>query len=493
VLAVLVLAMIGVSGLSADTAAVETASVDEGDAEDSEWKFRLFVLLARVEGTDARLREVRREAEEGRATQDDVKAAERDFRKAMEALERASEGTTLTQADLETRKAELRLRYAEQALADALARVDAGTADEGAVRSAERELEEARLALMETQLRAQEWESQRISLDLQDTWLDDALRLIFRRTPYSYVLSPEIRRLDLDPLTIRLKEVDLQTAVRVICDTYDLLYRKDDLVYYFFPRSDVVTIGGRTVPVLGTLEVPPVPPRPGLSFSSSPGIVSRSTIIRTDPWSTEVRDHDLDLAPRPEERPIDLQLEDAPIREAMAQLGKAAEMEIVVHEAVPEDIRITAKVYRVSGLRLLTEIVDQAGLTVVEERLIEGTDEDGHVTRVPYGPRGTVHSTPELAARRSISIFHVVPKPEIKVSGTGVAGTWETSDIQRRLDRPDLDLVRELAAETRETRAVLRLRSCPECEQLIMMPNWQFCPYCGEELPCDEEVGAEAR
>jgi hypothetical protein len=106
-----------------------------------------------------------------------------------------------------------------------------------------------------------------------------------------------------------------------------------------------------------------------------------------------------------------------PIREAMARLAEAADMEIVVHEAVPEDIRVTAKVYRVSGLRLLHEIVNQAGLTLVQEQFTEVTDEEGHVTRAPYR-RGDPVRRP---GDRRYTIFHVVPKPELSVSGTGLA------------------------------------------------------------------------
>jgi hypothetical protein len=431
VLAVLVLGMMGVSGLSADTAAVETASVHQEGGEDSEWQFRFFVLLARVEATDARLREVRREAEEGRATQDDVKAAEREYRKAMEALERASEGP------------------------------DAG--------------------------------GPRITVELKEATLEEALRVLFRDTPYSYVLSPEIGRLSLDPLTISLKEVDLQTAVRVICDTYDLLYRKEDSIYYFFPRSDVVTIGGRRVPLLGTIEVPEAPQGAEFRFSTSPGEVARGTIIRTSPWSTEVREHDLNLAPSTTQKPIDLQLDNVPIREAMAQLGKAADMEIVVHEAVPEDIRITAKVYRVSGFRLLTEIADQAGLAVAQERVIEVTDPEGHVTR-HTPPFDELHLPGQTGfSKREFSIFHVVPQPELSVSGTGGERPQERSGVRLRRGPSASDRFLQWQAGEGENFAAVPLPQCLNCEQLIMGPDWQFCPHCGTKLPCDEEVGAEAR
>ena len=331
------------------------------------------------------------------------------------------EVATRAQAELEVRKAELRVRYAEENLADAQTRVDVGTARREVLKAAKRELEEAQLALMETRLRAQEWESQRVSLDVKEAALDDALRLLFKDTPYSYVLSPEIGRLALEPLTISLKQVDLQTAVRVICDTYDLLYKKDGSIYYFFPRSDVVTIGGRTVPLLGTLQVPRSGAELDVSSFAGPGEVSRSMIVtNSGEFPVGGPRPRFNLRASPRETPIDLQLENMPIRQAMAQLGKAADMEIVVHEAVPEDIRITAKVYRVSGFRLLHEIAAQAGLTVAQERVTEVTDKDGHVTRVGPQLDEARLASGEWVRTREFSIYHVVPEPELTVSGPGV-------------------------------------------------------------------------
>ncbi len=410
------------------------------------------------------------------------------------AAEMESAGTTveearLTQADLEIRKAELRVRHAEQNLADVQARVDEGLASERDLRAAKRELEEAQLALMQTQLRAQEWESQRVTVELKEASLEDALRLIFRRAPYSYVLSPEIGRLALDPLTIHLKEVDLQTAVRVICDTYDLVYRKDGNVYYFSPRSDVVRIGGRTVPVVG---VATLPGDAELTLSSSPGEVARTMVVRkTGHLLGEGAgpSPSVDLTPRSGEKPIDLHLDNVPIREAMARLAEAAHMEIVVHEAVPDDIRITAKVYRVSGFQLLVEIAGQAGLSVVQEQLIEVTDDEGHVTRVPYRRGDTLRRPGD----RRYSIFHVVPPPEVRVSGSGVEWPQEMSGIRLRAGHDVLRWLGQREAKEGENLIAVPFSSCPDCEQLIMMPDWQFCPRCGTKLPCDEEVGAEAK
>jgi hypothetical protein len=105
-------------------------------------------------------------------------------------------------------------------------------------------------------------------------------------------------------------------------------------------------------------------------------------------------------------RPIDLELEDAPIREAMAHLAEATEYHIAVHEAVPEDIRITARLYRVGGYWLLNALADQAGLTVMQEPVKEVTDEEGRVT--VYNPQ--LDESPPIrpgVTEKGYSIFHV--------------------------------------------------------------------------------------
>jgi hypothetical protein len=175
----------------------------------------------------------------------------------------------------------------------------------------------------------------------------------------------------------------------------------------------------------------------------------------------------------------------------MERLAEAADIEIVVHEAVPEDIRITAEVYRVSGFRLLTEIVDQAGLAVAQERVAEVIDPEGHVTR--YAPPSSAPSLPSRTGftKKEFSIFHVVPRPELSVSGTGLGRHyWEARrGFRLGADSRVADVLREWQAGEGENFATVPFPSCPNCQQLIMMPNWQFCPRCGTKLPCEEEAG----
>ena len=68
-----------------------------------------------------------------------------------------------------------------------------------------------------------------ITLDLRDAALDDALRLIFRSTPYSYVLAPGVS----GRVTLTLNNVTFSQALRAILDMHKLTYRREaGNVYY---------------------------------------------------------------------------------------------------------------------------------------------------------------------------------------------------------------------------------------------------------------------
>jgi hypothetical protein len=72
-------------------------------------------------------------------------------------------------------------------------------------------------------------EERRITLELRDASLDDALRLVFKSTPYSYVLEPGIS----GTVTLTLNDVTFSQALRAILDMHDLNYRKgEDNIYY---------------------------------------------------------------------------------------------------------------------------------------------------------------------------------------------------------------------------------------------------------------------
>jgi len=84
---------------------------------------------------------------------------------------------------------------------------------------------------------AQEGEERLITLDLRDATLDDALKLIFKSTPYSYVLSSDVT----GRVTLTLNNVTFAQALRAILDLQNLTYRREGNVYYITQKQPEAT------------------------------------------------------------------------------------------------------------------------------------------------------------------------------------------------------------------------------------------------------------
>ncbi len=83
-------------------------------------------------------------------------------------------------------------------------------------------------------------EERAISLDLRDAPIEDALRIIFRDTPYSFTLEPGVS----GRITLSLNDVPFSRALRAILDMNNpkLTYRKEENVY-------VITTAAAQAPV----------------------------------------------------------------------------------------------------------------------------------------------------------------------------------------------------------------------------------------------------
>ena len=76
-------------------------------------------------------------------------------------------------------------------------------------------------------------EERLITLDLRDATIDDALKLIFRATPYSYVLSSGVT----GRVTLTLNNITFTQALRAILDLQNLTYRREGNVYYITEKQ----------------------------------------------------------------------------------------------------------------------------------------------------------------------------------------------------------------------------------------------------------------
>ena len=71
-------------------------------------------------------------------------------------------------------------------------------------------------------------EDRLITLDLRDASLEDALRLIFKDTPYSFTLESGV----VGTVTLTLNDVTFSQALRAILQMHDLTYRRDESIYH---------------------------------------------------------------------------------------------------------------------------------------------------------------------------------------------------------------------------------------------------------------------
>lgn len=87
-------------------------------------------------------------------------------------------------------------------------------------------------------------EERPITLDLKDVQLEDALRLVFKDTPYSFTLAPGLGG---RTVTLTLNDVTFSQALRAILGMHGLTYRKAPGDIYEImpePEIDVAPTGG---------------------------------------------------------------------------------------------------------------------------------------------------------------------------------------------------------------------------------------------------------
>jgi hypothetical protein len=252
-------------------------------------------------------------------------------------------------------------------------------------------------------------EERQVTLDVRDSPAEEALRLVFRDTPFSFTLSPEVEKGR--KVTVSLNEVPFPVALRAIGNAANLEITAEPdnpWVYVVKPRP-MVTMGGAPVPVVGAVTLGP--DGAGAGEGTAAGRQWRWIAPTNGPADTAfllaqaARDWTGIVPPAgPGEKLVDLDVKDAPIREAMAQLAKASDLEITVHPAVSPQIKVTARAFAVPADWLLNTIVSQAHLTVVKEA-------------IPEQP--ALPSPSEGVAMRVFPRYryHIVPPPEVRVTG----------------------------------------------------------------------------
>jgi len=204
---------------------------------------------------------------------------------------------------------------------------------------------------------------------------------------------------------------------------------------------------------------------------------------------------------------VDLEVKDGLLAEAVAQLSKVSGIEIVVDEAVPKEIKVTAKIRKMALGEVLSLLASQAGLAytvgedekkyvaedierivLAEEKLQWATErlKEGVGSRLEV-LEGQAELLNARRTARHLPKVYIAPKPELKVSGPGVITPAE--EIVRRVQ----ESVRPAASTTARQLMEQVFGHCPKCHTNLLSREWKFCPHCGAKQPAPEKVEAKPK
>jgi ssDNA-binding Zn-finger/Zn-ribbon topoisomerase 1 len=288
---------------------------------------------------------------------------------------------------------------------------------------------------------------------------------------------PEDLRVSAD---IVLSGLAPQDALSAICKTAGLNppVRFDPLNAYIISGPATATVAGSDVPIIGAVALTPPPVGGAAAIPVNPSELAALTAVAALPMAPGVAGNER-MSFVGGDKLVDLEVKDAPIREVMAKLSAASGFSIDVAEPVSNELKITAKIYRMPIADVLSMIVGQANLTY--------TVSYGVNPSVKLRYENGLATTEELESSRGKPEIHIVPRPELTVSGPGTE--WARSKADLNLG----DAVRRLnalAGSRQRTAGVVNtaparpgLTTCPKCKHIIKEPDAKFCPACGAKLP----------
>lgn len=236
-----------------------------------------------------------------------------------------------------------------------------------------------------------------VTLDLKDVPLADAVRQILAATDLSVVFVGDLPR---EPkVTMRLKEADPIPTLEMLANFAGFQFSP-----YRHPEV------GAPVAVLAPLRELTYPPVHGGIVTGGGGGGGGG---RADLAPPSLPDEITSLV-------VDLDMKDAPFREAIAAVDKqvhaVARTSLLVDDSVPQDLRVTARLHKMPLSWVLTSLVQQAGLTYG----IQDTPAPEVVARVEgmlkAGMINELSATQQLTSGSRSYTIYIVPRPELRVS-----------------------------------------------------------------------------
>jgi hypothetical protein len=266
------------------------------------------------------------------------------------------------------------------------------------------------------------------------------LQIIARGIPEDLRVSADIVLSGLAP----------EEALSVICKAAGLNppVRFDPLNAYIISGPATATVAGSDVPILGAVALTP-PLVGGAALPVSPGVAGNERMSFAG-----------------EDKLVDLEVKDAPIREVMAKLSAASGFSIDVAEPVSNQLKVTAKIYRMPIGDVLSMIVDQANLTYT---VSYGVNE---LAKQRYD--AGLANAQELESKRGKPEIHIVPKPELTVTGPGARTTV--------VDGQPVFFHSEFPGGSYVQVEYTPVLVCPKCKCAAKV-DWRYCPHCGAKLP----------
>jgi len=241
-------------------------------------------------------------------------------------------------------------------------------------------------------------EAKRVTLELKDVPLAEAVRLVVAATDLSVLVVGEIP--DEPRVTMRLADSDPIAVLRLLATAGMLDFDAGAM------RSD-------QVPVVLLLRREAVRG----SFARSTTRPSRASEAEPTPASAGLIE--INAA-------VDLDVSNVSFREAIAEIAKQVPVtdpvRIVVDDSVPQELRVTARVRKMRLNWVLDSLIEQANLTygLQDEvdpavvRQLEQMLEQGLTTDVAMRER-------LVATASRVRTIYIVPKPELRVMSGGEA------------------------------------------------------------------------
>ena len=273
----------------------------------------------------------------------------------------------------------------------------------------------------------------KVSFRWESIGAKNAFLELFKATNQPFVWAGRLE--DSVPITATMAEVDLKTAVDLICQVAGLTYEQRNGAWVISQGPQMVTVGGMRVPVVGA--VPGVPgesvferrvgdetllfTNPRIVRESMGGILSPSgpqhpafkrenALIDLDVKDMPLGDVADQLSHRlPPVKLADLLKDDARWRDYQTMQGGGS-LEIIVDESV-RNLRVTAIVRKWPLGQVLDMLIDQGDLACSEE-VIAGSG-------MGDWAQGTEEQT---IVHPTITRLYLVPKPLLVVTGPGVPG-----------------------------------------------------------------------